>query len=102
MNYLTKIQISFDFKRISPSKSIKNLNDVGPSLVMASQVGFRMACQDNCLIRKMHVYVGPASFMLYFSKHFPLIFVILLSFTNVLILLNNFYDIPDGIGKKSL
>ena len=39
MNYLTKIRSSFDFKRILPSKSIENLNDVGPSLVMASQVG---------------------------------------------------------------
>ena len=59
-----KNSISFYFKCIWPFKSIENLNDVGPSLVMASQVGFRMAFQDNCLIRKMHVYMGPACFML--------------------------------------
>ncbi|KAL6329843.1 hypothetical protein AAG906_037943 [Vitis piasezkii] len=52
---------TFGFKHISPLKSIENFNDVGPSVVMASLVGFRVGCQDNCLIcgaliRKMHVF----------------------------------------------
>ncbi|KAL6329324.1 hypothetical protein AAG906_016216 [Vitis piasezkii] len=55
----------FDFKHISPLKSIENFNDVGPSVVMASLSGlpsglsrqlFDMWCS---LIRKMHVlYLG--------------------------------------------
>ena len=42
----------FDFKHISPLKSIENFNDVGPSVVMASPCGlsrqlFDMWCFDK-------------------------------------------------------